>query len=656
MPASFRKAFLIVIMSFAVTAPNICLGQLTAMSSSQSTKTIVITNNKPFDNQLVSTNAIYVIRNKINLNGKQVIIPSNCEIRFSKGGQLVNGAIIGDGTILGGELIGVLNEITISGTFNNTKITSSLFQTPPMLSYLVSLICDDGIIDLDNDINHDGTIIEISKSFTIQGGEHVIKIRSEGLKTGGLFKVKGAQNITLSNVVIDGGLPVDAYKTRQFKGQDNFKWLICAENCDKVKIDNCIFKNMFFQMSRCPDYPYTLEKTNSLTGKSKEKQRDFVKMNLYNIAHFAMISFIYCKDVQFIGNRFENVNSEEGIMFLADNQFIPPVQSNDDFCFNAQNNVFACTGSFSKGENRFLPDESTISSWITVLYGKSTIIANDFGACGGSQLNVFSSNSIVENNVFRDSRSGSIDLNESGLLGFVPENVIVKNNRAYNTLYFIQLSAGRNILIEDNIFDCTGIPEGYGSENNMFVFCNRNTNDFAAPKSLFHPVRDLVIKNNKSYNALWFFCDWNYGEQKNEKKGLIIDSNEIVNRTKYANTFKNGNLKSGLASERPALCISSFSNVKITNNSIEGTGNPKVFNGRGSEQVPSYIMVLQPSKNSYFKDIDISNNNFECKQKNAKLLTYSILDSKISKKRKYKNGIGMSNVQTLNNNIVVSSK
>ena len=67
-------------------------------------------------------------------------------------------------------------------------------------------------------------------------------------------------------------------------------------------------------------------------------------------------------------------------------------------------------------------------------------------------------------------------------------------------------------------------------------------------------------------------------------------------------------------------------------------------------------MVLQPSKNSYFKDIDISNNNFECKQKNAKLLTYSILDSKISKKRKYKNGIGMSNVQTLNNNIVVSSK
>lgn len=645
----------IAIVLFVIAAPTICLGQAIPSLTKNNVKTVIVSSSKPIERQLVTENTIYEIRNTINLEGKTIFVPPHCEIIFKRGGVISNGTVVGDKTLIIGQLTGVLDGVSIQGSFINKKISSGIFKHHPQLSSLINLVGGDGIIDLNSDIEHDGSAIPLLKSITIDGIGHTINIQSEGIKSGFLFEINEADSIKLINIIVDGGLPKDAFSSGRLKNQDNFKWLINAKNCDYIKIQNCKFKNLFYQMARCPDYPYNLD-TPNLLSKRKENKGRFIQNNMYNIAHYAMLSFIYCKKVELDGNIFENVNSEEGISFLADNAFVPPVKSNDDYLFVASHNKFISKAEFSLTLNRFVPVNSSISSWIGVAYGKCEIDNNEFGACEGSQLNAFCSNSIIKDNVFYDSKNGSVDLNEGGFLGFVPENVIVSGNRAYNTLYFIQTSAGVNVSIVDNEFDCSGIPEGYGSEINMFAFCNRNTNDYSAPLDMFHPINNMTIARNTSINAIMFLCEWNYGDLKGEKVGLVVDSNVVVNRTTYMHEYRDGTKRMGMKSERPAIYLCSFKDVRITNNVIKGTGCPYVNYGAIQKKTPTYINVIQPSKDSYLKDVLIANNKFECEFADVVLLTHMTPAAKLSKKRKNRNGIGIGRIKTVQNNFETTSQ
>lgn len=631
------KVYTILLALMCVSSNTVfCDGQGVTPSTPKVRKIVAIIATKPIEKQFVCDNAIYEIREKINLNGKQIVIPYNSEIRFIGDGGLFNGIIKGDKTSFSGDLIGVLDDIIVLGTFLNQKISSEVFSSNPKLESLINLVQDGGTIVLNSDVLHDGKCLCIDKSLIIDGNGHTIRIKNDGIKSGSLFEIKNVNSFSLLQLEIDGGLPKESYSKGELKRQNNFRQLISAENCVSILIRDCTFQNLFYQMAKSPDYRCNLEDSELFLNKIKRQDDSFLMKNLYNLTHYAMISFCFCKDVQMIGNRFENINSEEGVSFLADNVFSYPIKASDKSHFIAKNNKFVCTGIFSKDDNKYYPKESSLSSWITVLYGQCTIVGNEFGSCEGSQLNAFCKNSLIEANVFENSKSGSIDLNENGWLGFVPENIIVKNNKAFNTLYFVNFSAGKRIRIENNLFDCSGIPEGYGSSINIFAFFNRNNKEQYAPSNLYHPINNVKIIGNKSINAVWFLCDWNNGEKRGEKKGLIIDSNEIINRTTYTHVYKNGMLKNNTASERPAFMFSSFDNVKILKNSIIGTGCPKIRdnNIEIKSKTPSFITVIQSSSSSYFKNVIVKDNYLECDNE-AELFTwdYDYIPS-ANKKRK----------------------
>ena len=128
------------------------------------------------------------------------------------------------------------------------------------------------------------------------------------------------------------------------------------------------------------------------------------------------------------------------------------------------------------------------------------------------------------------------------------------------------------------------------------------------------------------------------------------------NRKTYMNEFKDGTKKKGMKSERPAIFLCSFKDVRITNNIIKGTGCPYVNVGANRIKTPAYITVIQPTKNSFFRDVVIDNNQFECDFSDAVLLTHMTPDAKLSKKRKNRNGIGIGRIKTVQNSFETTSQ
>lgn len=619
---------------------------------------LVVSSEKPIESQLLLDNTIYEIRDVINLDGKQITIPRFCDLRFVGKGKLINGTIVGNLTTITGNMTGVLKDVRVEGTFTNDSVSTTVFSNTPDLKSLIHLAGEGGIIELNTDVFHDGYSFVLNKSLTIKGDGHTIKIKGEGIKSGSLFDVKGINKLEIENIVFDGGLDKDVYRKGKLRKQSNYKWLLSAEDCKSISITDCVFKNFFFQMAHNTNYPYQLNDPNALVGLKKREKQEIIRNSLYSLAHYAMISFVYCDYVVMTGNKFENVNSEEGVVFLGDNSFKYPIKASKNGRFIAKNNKFICNSSFSEKINCYSPDESTVSTWITVLYGQCEISSNEFGACQGSQINAFCENSLIEGNVFYGSKNGSIDLNENGFLGFYPCNVIVKHNQAYNTLYFVNFSAGKDITIVDNTFDCSGVPQGYGSSTNVFAFFNRNTKDAYAPLTLFHPINNVTIRRNKSINAVWFLCDWNYGERKGEKKHILVDSNAIVNRNTYAKIDNDRTISTDIQSGRAAITFSSFEDVQITNNVIQGTGSPTANISdmeNKSKKLPSFISILQPSKKSYFKNVVIDNNQFENGEYGTVLMSYKILDEDLSKNKKYRRGVRITNIRSANNELVTNN-
>ena len=62
-------------------------------------KVVVLCWAKSFEAQVVSQDAIYVVKHRFNLNGNSIVIPKGCELVFD-GGELKNGLVIGQNTRL----------------------------------------------------------------------------------------------------------------------------------------------------------------------------------------------------------------------------------------------------------------------------------------------------------------------------------------------------------------------------------------------------------------------------------------------------------------------------------------------------------------------------------------------------------------------------
>lgn len=76
---------------------------ITLASCESQAKTIHIRSGRPLQEQLTEANAVYLINERIDLNGVTVILPSNSTLKFKRKGLLTNGTLHGNGTQLSGK-------------------------------------------------------------------------------------------------------------------------------------------------------------------------------------------------------------------------------------------------------------------------------------------------------------------------------------------------------------------------------------------------------------------------------------------------------------------------------------------------------------------------------------------------------------------------
>lgn len=535
------------------------------------------------------------IKDSINLKNSVIVLPDCCCLKFC-GGNLQNGTIIGNNTFVDGEEK-VFQNIELLGTFTNENVSTNLFKDEPSFRTLLALTAHHGVLDIERDIRHDGNMFVIKKSITINGNGHKVQVPTkEPYCTGYLFGVEEVEKFKINNLTIDGSIPVDAFANGCFGNRDNFRMLLKFESCDSVFINGCTIANVYYNMVNSDRYVY--DEKNIL---------DNVWKNLYNFAHWHFIAFISCKYVEFSDNELYNINSEEGLCVLPKiNENVNSHKYNNDYAV-IRGNRFVCNAEFVNTKNEFRPIESRLSSWLNLFYGKCTVESNEFGCSLGSQLNLFCYNSKVRNNIFRDTRTVTIDLNENGFLNFIPSDVVIENNTAYSSTAFISTSAAKNVLVRNNLYDCTSTPEGFGSQRNLtFMYMSRNVKDQFAPTNKIHPTKDLRIVNNKTIKTMWFFCDWNYYDGLSNKDGLTIENNTISNRVEC---FERN--QGTVFHERPVISLASFSNVRIKNNNITGAGRPLVegpfIDTKFRE--PVFILLHDGGDRLSYNNINIENNN-----------------------------------------------
>lgn len=90
--------------------------------ASACTKKIVVSS-KNWGNQLKYENTYYIIRERLDLKGKEFIVPNNSRLVFD-GGCLRNGTVIGKETTIQAERILVFENVAISGSWTNKEVYS----------------------------------------------------------------------------------------------------------------------------------------------------------------------------------------------------------------------------------------------------------------------------------------------------------------------------------------------------------------------------------------------------------------------------------------------------------------------------------------------------------------------------------------------------
>lgn len=80
---------------------------------------IILRKNKTFAEQVIEENTIYEIRYEFNLNGREIIIPKNCVLKFT-GGKIINGYLVGQNSKISWIGTFIFDNIYLKGSWNNT--------------------------------------------------------------------------------------------------------------------------------------------------------------------------------------------------------------------------------------------------------------------------------------------------------------------------------------------------------------------------------------------------------------------------------------------------------------------------------------------------------------------------------------------------------
>ena len=125
---------------------------------------VVLNSNRDIQQQLAAANTTYLVKRTINLHGKTVSIPESSVVEFSRKGKIVNGVIIGNNTLLKGN---VQFSTEMVGTFCNDEVPVSWLcvSDRTLLSRQIASIFNldkPCVVKLDKDIIMDGSRKEVN--------------------------------------------------------------------------------------------------------------------------------------------------------------------------------------------------------------------------------------------------------------------------------------------------------------------------------------------------------------------------------------------------------------------------------------------------------------------------------------------------------------
>lgn len=155
----------------------------------QSYKTVVLRHDMSFVNQVTDSNTTYVIRWDFDLGNEEITIPDNCTLRFL-GGSISNGTLVGNGTQINADKVGIFTNITIEGTWNVPEITTAWFTDAGETNKLrqVFNLCNPDIL---NDV-------------TIETGTYSLAVSSGWPNYVGIFIGSNTNIHLVGHIVLEG--------------------------------------------------------------------------------------------------------------------------------------------------------------------------------------------------------------------------------------------------------------------------------------------------------------------------------------------------------------------------------------------------------------------------------------------------------------------
>ena len=542
---------------------------------------IILRRNHTFAEQLTQTNTIYIIQYDFDLNGATVTIPENCVLQF-EGGSLSNGTLIGQNT--------TVTTTTKSPCFYNIELQQTItyfYDVVPSyifansvssLQQLCNLVQNKGTIELHEDVYIEDAV-SINKSITIKGNGNTIFIKNEDKTSVGLFNINNTNSFCLENAVVDGGL---GYWDEVYRADYNS--CILCNNVGNIIIKNVSFKNLYYnQNADSPYYPYMVTDVTS---------EDYKKPIAENYYHWGFMGFLYFNRLVIKDCTFDNITAKEHIIAFPKNWDT----LNSDSEIEIKNNIFngdVILDDSDPSDMKYVTINSTRSSWFTVYYCKGMIANNYFGGCEGSHINAFLHDATIKNNTFKDGiRSVAVDLDEGGLLGFKPTNVIVKNNYAKTIVGgFVWCGATNNVTIQGNTLD-----NSLNVKNTAFasIFTGNSIEPIAGQSITFYKnnsIGDLRFLTQQYYNSSFGIIN-------------ILDNNYSYEKTVYT--------------ENSVIEINGYGTVNIKNNvfhSYNQVGNSIHPIGTVGPNAPCFISTIyKMSDDMTDKNVNfnIENNVFSC--------------------------------------------
>lgn len=208
---------------------------------------VILRKNKTFAEQVTKANTIYEIRYNYDLNGSTHAIPTNCILKFI-GGCISNGELIGNETQIEGSMSGILDAISISGTWNIPELHSTIFRdlsSPNALRNLFSLTNDnynkvviaEGVYQFDLQENYESAITLRSNTDVILNG--TLQILPNRFPNYHVFECKGVANIRISgNGKIVGDLPNHKYSEWEYESTHEWGYgILLHDDTYNITID-----------------------------------------------------------------------------------------------------------------------------------------------------------------------------------------------------------------------------------------------------------------------------------------------------------------------------------------------------------------------------------------------------------------------------------